>query len=389
MRERSPSGRDERRDIVLLAVDKFKGCLTADEVAAAIGRGMRAAMPALDVRTVPVADGGEGTVDVALAAGFDARLAHVSGPHGEPAEARWAQRGTRAVLELAAASGLHLVSGEHQAERASTFGTGLLVAAALDAGCTEVIVGLGGSATTDGGAGLLQALGARLTTHEGRVADPGVAVSDVVAVDLDGLRPDLAGCDLRVVCDVDNPLTGPDGAAAVFGPQKGLTPADVRRVDLALARWADLLDDATGTRHRDTPGAGSAGGAGFACVAALAADVIRGVELVATLYDLHGMLPEVDLVVTGEGSLDRQTLRGKAPVGIARLAQRAGTPVVAVCGRSLLSPDEWRPAGFAAVHTVSELARSEQDSLDQAAELLTVVGRRVVDQDLAALRTDR
>jgi glycerate kinase len=233
------------------------------------------------------------------------------------------------------------------------------------------VLGIGGSAGTDGGAGLVSALGAGLLDAEGQeIADGGAALAGIARLDLSGLHPALAGAEIVVACDVDNPLTGPNGAAAVYGPQKGATPDDIARLDGALDRWADAVAVATGTDFRDNPGAGAAGGVGFAAIALLDAQLRPGIDLVLDLVGFHRQLAGASLVITGEGSLDEQTLSGKAPAGVAAGAVAAGIPVVAVCGRSLLTVEQWRAAGISAVYSLSDIEPDPSRSMANAAPLL-------------------
>jgi glycerate kinase len=370
--------------VVVLAPDKFRGSLTAAEVAAAVAAGIRRVRPDARVESVPVADGGDGTVDAALAAGYDEVPVTVAGPTGEPVRSRYARRGTRAVVELADASGLaRLPGGRPDPLGATSRGTGELVAAALDAGCTHVVLGLGGSASTDGGAGVLRALGARLLDAEGReVADGGAALADVARVDLGPLRERTRGLRLVVAGDVDNPLTGPHGAAAVYGPQKGADPDQVRRLDAVLGHWADVLAAAAGRDVRDEPGAGAAGGVGLAALAALGATLRPGIDLVLDLVGFRDRLAGATLVVTGEGALDEQTLRGKAPAGVAAAARAAGIPVVAVCGRSTLSPERLAAAGIGAAYPLTDLEPDLDVCVRDAARLLADAGERLAVENL-------
>lgn len=371
--------------VVVLAPDKFKGSLTAAEVAAAVAAGIRRVRPDARIAAVPVADGGDGTVDAALAAGYDEVPATVAGPTGEPVRSRYARRGARAVVELADASGLvRLPGGRPDPLGATSRGAGELVAAALDAGCTRVVLGVGGSASTDGGAGLLRALGARLLDASGReVAEGGAALADVARVDLGPLRERTRGLELVVACDVDNPLTGDQGAATVYGPQKGADPRQVRELDAALAHWADVLSAATGGSARgardvrDEPGAGAAGGVGFAALAALGATLRPGIDLVLDLVGFRDRLEGAALVVTGEGALDEQTLRGKAPAGVAAAARAAGVPVVAVCGRSSLAPERLAAAGIGAAYALTDLEPDVGVCVRDAARLLADAGERL------------
>ena len=357
---------------VVVAPDKFKGSATADEAARHLAAGIRDAAPDADVVEVPVADGGEGTVDAALRQGFRAVRAAVRGPLGAPVEAVLAVRDGTAVVELALASGLALAGARPDPLAATSYGTGELVAAALDAGCTTLVLGLGGSATTDGGAGLLQALGATLVDAGGAVVPAGQGHPLVThGLDLAGLDPRLRDVDVVVATDVDNPLLGPRGAAPVFGPQKGADPGQVRVLGEALARWAGLLGSAAAA----TPGAGAAGGVGFAALAALGAGVRPGVDVVLELVGLAEALAGARLVVTGEGSLDDQSAGGKAPVGVARAARAAGVPAVAVAGRVTLDADRLRALGFVTAYALADLEPDPARSMAEAPRLLREVGR--------------
>ncbi len=364
---------------VVVAPDKFKGSLGAAAVAAHLAAGIRAGCPTAEVVVIPVADGGEGTVDAAVAAGFSRERVRVAGPTGMPVDASWARRGGDAVVELASASGLALVPDDGAAPLwATSRGTGEVIRAALDAGCTRIVVGIGGSASTDGGAGLLSGLGARIRDRHGaRVADGGGALGEATTLDLTGLHPRLHEVELIVACDVDNPLTGPSGAAAVYGPQKGATPDEVELLDRALTRWADLVAEAVGRDLRDVPGSGAAGGVGFALIAALGAAPRPGADIVFELTGLRREVASADLVVTGEGSLDEQTLHGKAPAAVAEAARAAGIAVLAVAGRCLIDRATWESAGFALVLTTTDEAGSVEASLAAPGPALERIGQRI------------
>ncbi|MFF1529508.1 glycerate kinase [Cellulomonas sp. NPDC058312] len=365
---------------ILLAPDKFRGSADAAAVARALRAGIQDVDPGAAVVEVPVADGGEGTVDAALRRGFRAVSVTVRGPLGDPVEAVVAVRDGTAVVELAQASGLALVGDRRDPLAATTVGTGQLVAAALDAGCTRIVLGLGGSATTDGGAGLLQALGATLRDAGGAVLRPGAGHPLAVAsVDVTGLDPRLRGAQVVVATDVDNPLLGARGAAAVFAPQKGASPEQVAVLEAALDRWAGLL----GRPAADLAGAGAAGGVGYAALAALGATVRPGVEVVLQLVGFAGLLAGARLVVTGEGALDEQSAGGKAPVGVARAAAAAGVPVVAVAGRVDLAPDRLHALGFTRAYALTDREPDPARCLADAPRLLREVGREIA-RDLAA-----
>ncbi|HEX9043922.1 MAG TPA: glycerate kinase [Candidatus Limnocylindrales bacterium] len=324
-----------RRLTVLFAPDSFKGSLTSVQVAAALARGWASARPKDRLLLAPLADGGEGTLAaIEAAGGWGRRTAVVRDPLERPITASWllSTDGRRAVVEMAEASGLSRVAaGERDAVRATSFGLGELLVAAASSGAEEVIVGIGGSATTDGGGGMLRALGA--IVEEARVEEARV---EEARVDLAGLHRSLGRVDLRVACDVTNPLLGERGAAAVYGPQKGASPSDVEVLDRRLAAFADLVEAAIGRRVRDKPGAGAAGGVGFGLLAI--ADRFRsfelrpGVELVMEAVGFDATLRIADVVVTGEGRIDAQTAFGKTAMGVARRAQEAGVSCVAVGG---------------------------------------------------------
>ncbi|HEX8024983.1 MAG TPA: glycerate kinase, partial [Candidatus Limnocylindrales bacterium] len=317
---------------VLFAPDSYKGTLSSVEVALALATGWARGRPGDELRLSPLADGGEGTLDaIEAAGGWERRYAVVDDPLGRSIHASWLQRRTAsevdAVVEMAAASGLsRLAPGERDPFGATSRGTGQLLFAALAAGARTVTIGIGGSATTDGGRGIIEALGAHVDdAHDG-----------AFVVNLAGLEPGLAALDVRVACDVDNPLLGPRGAAATYGPQKGASPDDVVGLDARLARWADALDAATGRHEREAPGAGAAGGVGYALLSLQ--DRFRtfalhpGVELVMAATGFDAALRHCDLVVTGEGRIDAQTAFGKTAMGVARRAQAAGIRCIAVGG---------------------------------------------------------
>jgi glycerate kinase len=362
---------------VLAAPDKFKGSLTAREVAERIAVGIEAETPQVPVVLAPVADGGDGTVDAALAAGFERVPVRAEGPTGEPVETAFAVRDGLAVLEMADVSGLsRLPEGRLAALDASSYGTGEVIRAALEHRCHTIVLGIGGSASTDGGAGMVQALGGRLLDSAGEeLPRGGGALARLARVDLTGLDPQLAKTRLIVASDVDNPLTGPQGAAAVYGPQKGASPDDVEFLDAALSRWASLRaatsPGESGSPAADKlPGAGAAGGVGYGAMAVLGAELRPGIDLILDLLGFHEKLQGARLVITGEGSLDEQTLSGKAPVGVATAAAAAGVPVVAVCGRSLLTVDRLRAAGIQQAYALTDIEPDLQRCLAEAGPLL-------------------
>ncbi|RZU30715.1 glycerate kinase [Blastococcus saxobsidens] len=369
---------------VLVAPDKFKGSLTADEVARAVVRGLTSEVPDVDVRALPVADGGDGTLAAAVAAGFERVPVTATGPTGTPVDGAYGRRGDTAVVEMADVSGLSRLPGGRLAPLTATSrGTGELISAALADGARRVVVGIGGSACTDGGAGMLQALGARLLDADDREIGPGgEELGRLSRVDLDGLQPVLSRAEVVVACDVDNPLTGPSGAAAVYGPQKGADEDQVGLLDRNLGRLADRVAAATGRDVRNSPGAGAAGGVGFAAMAVLGATLRPGIDLMLDLLDFATHLRDVDLVVVAEGSLDEQTLHGKAPVGVARMAREAGAEVVAVCGRTTLTGEQLRGAGIDAVYALADVEPDPDRSMAHAGELLERVSAELARRHL-------
>ena len=384
---------------IVIAPDKFKGSLSAEHVCKHLEKGLQLAagtaqISNLDILRIPVADGGEGTLDAAVGSGFTRQSATVSGPTGQPIEADFAVRGHEAVIEMAAASGLALLPqvlgggrpDSASATAATSLGTGQLIRAALDAGCRRIVLGVGGSANTDGGAGLLQGLGARfLDSRNNELPPGGAALANLHSIDFTGFEPRLVETRFVLASDVDNPLLGPQGAAAVFGPQKGATPQDVDLLDAALARFVEVLAREIGFRAElaaEAPGAGAAGGVGYAAIAVLAATRRPGIDVVLEFTQLARRLAAADLVITGEGSLDEQSLLGKTPMGVARAAAAAGIPVVAVCGRTTLTPEQQRYSGFRQVYPLTALEPKVDICIAEAGSLLEQLGKNIL-QELA------
>lgn len=359
--------------------DKFKGSLSAPEVARHLAAGLRRSRPGVRVVLLPVADGGDGTVEAAVSAGWRRVELEVCGPTGRPVMASIAMSGgTRgstydgtAVVEMAEASGLRkLPDGRFHPLGATSLGTGQLIAEAVRLGARRIVLGLGGSACTDGGAGIVQALGGRLLDSGGRPLPlGGAALRGLHALDLRGLM-DLSTVEVVVASDVDNPLLGRDGAAAVYGPQKGAAREDVRILEAGLRRWADLAEAASRRAVRDKAGAGAAGGAGFAALAFLDAHVEPGISYLLELLGFAEKAHGARLVITGEGSLDTQTLRGKAPAGVARAASRAGVPVVAVAGRRSLTGEQLRRTRIQAAYTLTDIEPDVERCMRHAGPLL-------------------
>lgn len=366
---------------VLIAADKFKGSLTAVQVAERVTAGLRRVVPDLRVEAMPVADGGDGTVDAAVAAGFERREVRVAGPLGHEVTAAFALRGDTAVVEMAEASGLQrLPAGVFAPLTASTYGSGELLRAALDAGARTIVFGVGGSATTDGGAGMLTALGARFLDADGEPVGPGGGgLEDLATADLSALDPRLASIDLVLASDVDNPLTGPKGAPAVYGPQKGASPDDVETLDAALAHFAKVLEESTGPRaaeHAAAPGAGAAGGIGYGALL-LGARFRPGIEVMLDVLGFAPALERATLVITGEGSLDEQTLHGKAPAGVAAAARAADKEVVAVCGRLALAPEALGRAGIRRAYALTDAEPDVAKCIADAGPILERVAARI------------
>ncbi|GAB3154203.1 glycerate kinase [Microbispora hainanensis] len=378
---------------VVIAPDKFRGSLTSPEVAAHVAAGLRAAGSGdVPVVRLPVADGGDGTVDAVVASGFTRVETEVTGPAGDPVTASYAVRdepGARvAVIELAEASGLRRLPGDAVPLTATSRGTGELIAHAVRHGATRIVLGLGGSACTDGGAGMVQALGVRLLDAAGNDLPPGgAALRDLHTIDASGL---LRGFEVIVASDVDNPLLGPYGAAAVYGPQKGASPQDVAVLEAGLARLAavaahthglagaaehDGVVRAMGVAGR--PGAGAAGGVGFGALTFLGAETRPGIGYLLDLVEFDRHLEGARLVITGEGSIDEQTLRGKAPVGVAAAAAKHGVPVVAVCGRRTVGDDELRAAGIDAAYALTDIEPDVRRCMAEAAPLLERLAARI------------
>jgi glycerate kinase len=370
---------------ILIAPDKFKGSLTAVEAAAAIAEGALRVYPDAVTTQCPVADGGEGTLEAAVAAGYEERINAVVGPILAPIGAAWALRrdgsgATTAVIETAQASGLaHMEPTPENSLRAHSYGCGQLIAAALDAGATEIVLGVGGSAMTDGGSGALRALGLKPLDAAGNVVPlGGGSLADAVSLDVAGLDPRLSAVRFRIAVDVQSPLYGTAGAAHVFGRQKGADDDAIEQLDAGLRNWASLLREATG-RDVNVPGAGAAGGFPASFLAFTQATLEGGFALVAALTGLAEKLADADLVITGEGSMDSQSLTGKAPIALAEAARDRGIPVVAVAGRILVTPEELAGHGVVAAAQLLDVAPSPQDAMSDAGKYLTWATRQVLE----------
>ncbi|UTM57724.1 glycerate kinase [Photobacterium sp. CCB-ST2H9] len=367
---------------IIIAPDSYKESLTAMEVADAIERGFRQVMPDADYHKLPMADGGEGTVrSLVDATGGQIIHQHVTGPLGNQVEAFYGLLGDgkTAVIEMAAASGLHLVPmHERNPLLTTSYGTGELIKATLEQHIEHLIIGIGGSATNDGGAGMLQALGVRcLDQHGQEIGRGGGALSDLTTIDVSGLDPRLAALRLEVACDVDNPLCGAHGASAIFGPQKGATPAMVGQLDRNLSHFAGLLSRQLGRDIGHTPGAGAAGGMGAALLAVLGATLRPGIEIVMDAVRLDDAIADADLVITGEGRIDSQSIHGKTPVGVARAAKRFGLPVIGIAGSLSQDCSVVHDQGIDAVFSIVNRACDLDEALAQGAANLELTARNI------------
>lgn len=375
---------------VLCAPDSFKESMSAREAAAAMARGIEAVRPDAVIDCCPVADGGEGTVDALVAAtGGTMRRTTVTGPLGEPVEAAWGMLGAApgqprtAVIEMAAASGLPLVpKDQRDPTRTTTFGTGELIRAALDENVQRIILGIGGSATCDGGCGAAQALGVSFIDQTDQaITTPisGGMLSDIARVDLEARDPRLEKIELLVACDVTNPMLGDHGAAHVYGPQKGATPEQVEALDRALAHLAQLIEQTVGHDVDRMAGAGAAGGFGGGAVALLNGRLERGIDLVLGAVRLEERVARCDLCLTGEGQLDGQSLSGKAALGVARVADRYGVPTIALVGAIGPEAEKTRQAGLHRYFAIGE-GLSAEESMRRAEALMAAAAGRVVEQ---------
>ena len=367
---------------IVIAPDSYKESLSALEVATAIEQGFREIYSDAEYVKLPVADGGEGTVEAMVAATQGCRVeVTVTGPLGEPVAAFYGLSGDKqcAFIEMAAASGLESVPPTRRNPLLTTsWGTGELIRHALDAGVTQIIIGIGGSATNDGGAGMVQALGAKLLTKDNQqIASGGHALENLARIDVSELDKRLAGCRIDVACDVTNPLTGPQGATAVFGPQKGATAEMISRLDKALAHFADIIRRDLELDVSNLEGGGAAGGMGAGLYAFCGAKLRPGIEIVTDALHLAEIVADADLVITGEGRIDSQTVHGKVPVGVARVAKRYNLPVIGIAGS--LTPDVGvvHQHGLDAVFSVIYSVCTLDEALENAAENVRMTARNV------------
>ena len=367
---------------IVIAPDSYKESLSALAVAAAIEQGFCEIFPGAEYVKLPVADGGEGTVEAMVAAteGEIVRV-RVTGPLGEPVEGFYGRSGDQksAFIEMAAASGLEMVPpARRNPLKTTSWGTGELIRHALDAGVKHIIIGIGGSATNDGGAGMVQALGAKLLTEQGEQIGPGGGELDKLArIDISGLDKRLAGCRIEVACDVTNPLIGDEGATAVFGPQKGATPQMIARLDKALAHYAQIIARDLDIDVLNLAGGGAAGGMGAALYAFCGAELRQGIEIVTDALHLDQQVADADLVITGEGRIDSQTIHGKVPVGVAKIAKRYNKPVIGIAGSLTADVGVVHDHGIDAVFSVIYTVCTLEEALEEAAENVRMAARNI------------
>lgn len=367
---------------IVIAPDSFKESLSAFEAAHAIERGFKSVFPHAVYSKMPMADGGEGTVQSLVDAtngSIEERI--VTGPLGQPVKAFFGLLGDgkTAIIEMAAASGLHLVPIEQRNPLVTTTrGTGELILFALDLGVEHMIIGIGGSATNDGGAGMVQALGGRLLDENGNDIGPGGGeLSKMASIDLSGLDSRLKEVKIEVACDVDNPLIGPRGASAIFGPQKGATPEMIKVLDQNLSHFADVVEAFLGKSFRHIEGAGAAGGLGASLVAVLHAELKRGIQIVLDAVDFENVVKDADLVITGEGRIDSQTVYGKTPIGVAKTAKKYGVPVIGIAGSLSKDSDIVYNHGIDALFSIVPGVTTLPDAFDHAADYMERTARNI------------
>jgi len=368
---------------VVIACDAFKGSLSAEQVTHALSAGFDLARRGITARVFPIGDGGEGTLEAFLRAGFTEMSTTAAGPTGELLATRFAHKGDIAFVELAEVCGILRLPGGHFAPLdASSYGFGQVIRTALDHGFRTVILGVGGSASTDGGAGMALALGAQIRDAAGQpIGGGGGELSRARQLDISNLHPGVVDAEFIIASDVQNPLLGPSGATAIYSAQKGATPRDQAELETGMGVWADLVEEKFDARGlRETLGAGAAGGVGFGALSFLGARVESGASLVLDLLKFDALLADCDLVVTGEGALDQQTLEGKAVHGVAAVARELHVPVVAVCGVNSLSSSELGQLGVADVFSLSDREPNVERSKANAYGLLVEVGQYIAEK---------
>lgn len=368
---------------IVIAPDSFKGSLSAVAAAEAIEKGVKNYMPQAVTVKLPMADGGEGTLDSLIAATNGRKIqVTVTDPIGNPVEAAYGiiEPDQTAIIEMAAASGLCLLTNEQQNPMiATTFGTGELIKHALDAGCRNFILAIGGSATNDGGSGMLQALGLALLDSAGQpVGTGGASLQDIASIDAEKFDSRIADSKFLLACDVQNPFLGANGATRIYGPQKGATPQMLEELEGYMATWADIIASHTGTHIHQLPGAGAAGGLGGAFLAFFPIEMRRGIDVVIEYSRLSDHLEGADLLITGEGQIDAQTANGKTPMGVAQEALKFQVPTIALAGSIGKDIDKLYPYGIISVHSIVNSTMSLEAAMEQAAELLSQSAEQVM-----------
>ncbi|BBQ82117.1 MULTISPECIES: glycerate 2-kinase [Enterobacteriaceae] len=379
---------------IVIAPDSYKESLSATEVAQAIEKGFREIFPQAQFVSVPVADGGEGTVEAMIAATQGrAVMSTVTGPLGDPVQAQWGISGDggTAFIEMAAASGLALVPPERRNPLITTsYGTGELILQALESGVKSIIIGIGGSATNDGGAGMVQALGAKLCDANGSpIGFGGGSLMSLNHIDISGLDARLQACTIRVACDVTNPLTGPSGASCIFGPQKGATAAMIAELDRNLAHYAEVIKKSLRVDVKEVPGSGAAGGMGGALMAFLGAELRSGIEIVTQALNLEEHIHDCTLVVTGEGRLDSQSIHGKVPVGVASVAKKYHKPVIGIAGSLTRDVGVVHQYGIDSVFSVLNRIGSLEEAFREAADNIYLTSRNIAATLQVGMQTER
>lgn len=366
---------------IVIAPDSYKGSVSAVGVAEAMERGVRKVFPEAEVIKMPIADGGEGTVETMIEASGGTWVEEtVVGPLGEPVKAGWGIMGDgeTGVIEMAAASGLPLVGTRKNPMITTTYGTGELIVSALNRGLKRIIIGIGGSATNDGGVGMARALGVRFLDAEGKeLANGGGALADLATIDVSGIDKRIQDVTLLVACDVDNPLCGPTGASFVYGPQKGATPEMVEALDAALANYADIAEKTLGKSVKDTPGAGAAGGLGAGLMLFTQTELRPGIDIILEVNEFDKALQGASLMLTGEGQTDFQTARGKAPVGAAKWAKKYDIPVVCISGGLGQGANDVLAHGIDAIASIAPHPISLEDCIAQGEQLLEDATERI------------
>ena len=376
---------------IVVAPDSFKGSLSSTQIAEAVEKGIKKIDPSITVLKVPVADGGEGTVE-ALVCTSQGKIitVKVTGPLLNKVDAFYgiSADGQTAFIEMAAASGLALLDrSEYNAMKATSYGTGELVLHALDQGCRSIIIGLGGSATNDGGAGLLQALGLRLLNHnQSDLAFGGGSLGDLFAFDQSRFDPRIKETNFILACDVENPLCGSQGASAIFGPQKGASPSEVTFLDDCLRHFADLIERDFGKQVAEIPGAGAAGGMGAGLMAFLDARIVKGIDLIIEVSGLEANIADADCVITGEGMIDHQTAFGKTPMGIAQLAKKHNIPVIGIAGSLGQDLDQLYEMGFTSLFAIADRPMTLDESMHGAKQLIEKLAVNMIRLFLAGKR---